>query len=335
VHVFRPGRPPVVPDVAGSAETFRSKRVRSMITVSVAPSEKHRQIVSLLFSGRSEEELSSRTVELMEAVEEDRLSLDGLLVAESDGETVGVIFYYLHEDRTAFVWPPIVVGRVPVATVADALLQDLIKRIDAADAWLGQCLLASDDAIGREAMSRNGFTHLADLHYLERPLNRPLPSGRRIELESDVFHPENDAERLAKLLERSYQGTLDCPELNGMRTGIEAIDSHRVSGEFQPSQWKIYRHRNQDVGLILLNSHPDQNAWELVYMAILPEARGVGYGRDILLAALSDAKAAGQFSIILAVDGRNHPARRIYEDVGFSELEVRAVHARFGEIRKK
>jgi ribosomal protein S18 acetylase RimI-like enzyme len=111
------------------------------------------------------------------------------------------------------------------------------------------------------------------------------------------------------------------------------LESHRLSGGFDPARWKIYRHDGVDAGLLLMNDHPDQNAWEVVYLGVVPSCRGLGVGRTMLQAGLSEAKLAGRDSVLLAVDRRNRYARKLYDDLGFVEMGVRAVHVRSSRLQ--
>ena len=53
----------------------------------------------------------------------------------------------------------------------DALLGEVIRRIEMADAWIGQCLIDMHWREQRQTLERNGFTHLTDLRFLVRRLD--------------------------------------------------------------------------------------------------------------------------------------------------------------------
>ena len=305
-----------------------------MIKVSAAQPGQQETVLRLMFAESSEQERSEHTRETIEASQQGQLCLDGLLMATIDGETVGSMLYVMQPGATAFVWPPAVCGPVSVDAVVDALFAELRDRIDEAGAWIGQCLVELQDTAVRRALVRNEFVHLADLLYLQRSLVDPVRPQADIPFQTVTFDPASNHQLFISLLEQTYAGTLDCPSLNGMRTGAEALASHQASGEFDPSRWKIYRVGQADVGILLLNDQPEQNAWELVYMGIVPEARGKGYGRTMLLSGLQEAKDAGRASMLLAVDNQNNYAKRVYGELQFVEQAVRAVHVRMGKRRR-
>jgi ribosomal protein S18 acetylase RimI-like enzyme len=82
--------------------------------------------------------------------------------------------------------------------------------------------------------------------------------------------------------------------------------------------------------LLLMTEHLDQRMWEVVYLGLVPEARGRGYGRGMLREGLRRAQAAGGFEVFLAVDKANHFAIKLYESLDFAAVGVQAVHMRFG-----
>jgi GNAT superfamily N-acetyltransferase len=297
------------------------------------PTFEHRtSVLRTLLKAAADSHARGAIAALLEAAARGTLPLDGLLVAGEADRPLGAALYVPQPDGSAFVWPPIVLPATDAETVADALLTDLRARLDALGVWLGQCLLETGNAEDRTRLARNEFTHLADLVYLEKTLARPRPAPGT-ELETILFDPVANADRFASALERTYAGTLDCPGLTGLRTAAEALESHKLAGQFDPAWWRIFRVADEDAGVLLLNDHPEQNAWEVVYLGVVPEARGRGLGRAMLLSGLADARAAGRGSVLLAVDSRNKYARRIYSELGFVELGTRSAFVRISRTR--
>jgi len=284
--------------------------------------------LSLLFSRFSETERVEHVKEVLEAVEKKELSLDGLILAEIDGDPVGVVLFIMQPDQTAYVWPPVIPDHPLSEGIGRAILEELRSRIDKAGAWLGQCIVDPEAANEREVLNRNGFIHLADLRYLSRSLNDPLPKRTSTPFQTVSYKPASrfSRERFANLLDRTYVGTLDCPGLDGWRSSEEALESHLQVGEFDPQLWRVYRVGSDDVGVLLFGNHPDRKAWEVAYMGVVPEFRGKGYAHGMLLCGLYEASEASCETVLLAVDDKNHYARKIYDNLGFDELTVRSVY---------
>ena len=68
--------------------------------------------------------------------------------------------------------------------------------------------------------------------------------------------------------------------------------------------------------------------WELVYMGLVPSARGYGYGEQITRKAMWQARQGGAEKLVLAVDLANSPALAMYARAGFISWDRRQVFAR-------
>lgn len=300
------------------------------LTVTAAAPREQAEALSVLFSRHPPAECAARVEDALAGAARGEVSLDGLLIARREKRIVGALLVVLPDEPggTAFVWPPAVIGGINAEPASDALLREAGQRIDRSGAALAQSLLEPGDEVVRDTLTRNGFVHLADLLCMERPLDRPLPAPMQRSLNRTTFDASANADRFAQLIEQTYVGTQDCPALVGQRSGREALQSHRDAGVFHPRLWLLYRCGQKDIGVLLLAEHPEENAREIVYLGIVPEARGRGYGRALVLDALHRAKNAGRASVQLAVDCRNHYARRIYDELGFEEVTVRAACVR-------
>lgn len=311
------------------------------IQIAAAQGAAQRTALRLLLNHLPVPEREEEITRLQQSAADGSLSLQGLLLATCADRPVGAVLFLLQPDGCGFVWPPHVVPPDEAGEVADCLLSAVVRELDAAGVWLGQCVLDPDALADRRVLTRNGFPHLTNLHYLQRdltdlprgPHNRPeSKDGGPVEegLSVEVVHPDQAGDRLAKLIERTYIDSLDCPALNGVRNGREAMATHRTTGVFLPEGWLIFREAGRDVGVLLFADQPEQNAWELAYMGVVPEARGRGIGRKMLQYGLQLAARSPRRFVLLAVDEDNCYARALYASAGFVPLSVKAVHVRLG-----
>ena len=298
-----------------------------------------KRLLRLLFDRLPAGEQRASIVDVMKALNGGRIALHALLTAHVDGVIVGSILYMLQVDRTAFVWPPATSCEGSGPATDDALLGEVIRRVEMADAWIGQCLIDLNRRQERQTLDRNGFRHLTDLRFLMRRLD-DVPNERSDlapnageALETIAYQPGVNDFRFARVIEQTYVETHDCPELEGTRTGEQALVSHRMSGEFDPTRWKLFRWRDQDAGVLLMNDHPEQAAWEVVYLGVVRDCRGNAIGRRMLAQGLAAARAAKRSAVLLAVDCRNEYAGKVYDDLGFRETDRRAVHLYFPRRR--
>ena len=140
--------------------------------------------------------------------------------------------------------------------------------------------------------------------------------------------PRTDDSRLAAIIERTYEGTLDCPQLNGVRDVHDVLAGYRACGKFDPARWLIARRGDCDVGCLLLTDHPDEDQWELVYAGLVPAERGHGAGLALAEHAQFLTRQAGRARMVLAVDAANAPAVTTYERVGFVTWDRRSAQLR-------
>lgn len=186
-----------------------------------------------------------------------------------------------------------------------------------------QSLIAPDGPGQAEALAQAGYQYLADLRYLTLPLSAVKEQqGDAAEI---VFREYTavDEQCFLETTERTYHDSLDCPGLGELRSTQDIITSHRHTGIHDPRLWLLAEVDANPIGVVLLTHVPMRNAAELVYVGIVPEARGKRYGRCLVSQAITLAHQEKKNDLILAVDFRNHYAMRIYDALGFAETDRR------------
>jgi len=278
----------------------------------------------ILFARFPEQEQAARLDATMQAVTAGRLKLDGLRWTRQHGLPVGASLVMEQPDGISLVWPPIVTCAADDADSVEAsLLQEVTRQLDQSPAKLGQMLLDPDEAADLSVYRAHGFTLETELFFVARSLAEPIPEGDLRGLELESFDETHNADRFAAVIEATYQGSLDCRVLDGLRGGWEAIHSHKLSGEWDPAWWRLFRVKDEDAGVLLLNDHPDQDAVELVYFGVVPAHRGKNIGRVLMEQALVLAAGRGRSVLFAAVDAKNGYANSLYSALGFSELARR------------
>ena len=189
---------------------------------------------------------------------------------------------------------------------------------------VAQALLSPGEAPFAAALPRNGFAHVTQLWFMRhdlRPLTQP---GSPTRLDYQPYDPADPA-AFHQTLQRTYEDTLDCPELNGTRTVAEVLAGHCGLGRFDPGRWLLARADGEPVGVLLLTEAAEAGEWELSYVGVVPAARRRGIGRILVHKALAEVWAVGASSLCLSVDARNHPAWRLYSELGFESVDRREV----------
>jgi len=296
-----------------------------------APPEAASEVLSLVFRHLLSEERARRMQTVLHGTRSGQLSLEGLLEARRGVRLVGGVFSEVQVGRTAVVWPPRLVPGEPAGTGGE-LLRATSEFLIGKRVCMAHTLLDAGMEEDGTVLSAEGFEPLADLLYLvspdERfPLSRPA-SGLEFEAYSPAAHI-----RMARVIEATYAETLDCPRLNDVREIDDVMAGYRATGVFDPARWLIVRHRGEDVGCLLLADHPEQENWELVYMGLVPSARGNGWGNGITRYAQWLTRQAGRPRLVLAVDATNTPAIRVYSSLGFHPWDRRGVYLKVFERR--
>ncbi|HEV7221228.1 MAG TPA: GNAT family N-acetyltransferase [Pirellulales bacterium] len=253
---------------------------------------------------------------------------EGLFEARRGGRLAGALCSELQPGRTAGLWPPrIAAGEPAEEACAAALIGAALDWLLARNVRIVQSLLPTDAGRDADRLRAAGFTHPADLLYLVSDA-RSFPTARgNSGLSFQPAAERGDAE-LAKLVEATYEQTLDCPSLNGVQDCGDVLAGYRATSSFDPSRWFVARHSGQDVGCLLLADIADANQWLLVYMGLLPAARGRGLGIELVRHAQWLCGQAGRARMVLAVDAENAPAVEIYAAAGFVAWDRRSVWLR-------
>jgi mycothiol synthase len=250
----------------------------------------------------------------------------GLLEARSGGKRVATIWVQLQAGRVASLWPPQVADETVVESerLCQMLLAAACELVQRGGARMIQALLQTDSGAEALRLRSAEFEHAADLLYLVSPASAFPSTAPPDGLEFEPFSGAAAA-RFETIVERTYAGTRDCPRLNGVRPTAEVLAGYRSVGDFKPVNWLIARHGGADVGCLILAEHPQQRIWELVYMGVVPESRGRGWGLALARQAQWMARRAGAERLVLAVDAANEPALRGYAAAGFIGWDRRSV----------
>ena len=253
------------------------------------------------------------------------VSLDGLWSRlGQNGRITHTILAVPNPGRSAMVFSSHPKGADETPVVV-ALIDHATCEIAGWNVDLAQALLEPSEKADRAAFLEAGFSELAVLSYLERPLSRSNPPDAPqwpagVSVES---YRENLYDTLVAVLEKTYEQTLDCPGLYGLRRTQDIIAGHKATGQFDPTLWTLLRVDEQPAGVILLNPFPGHRTVELVYLGLAPFARGRGLGQQLLRHGLTLLQGRRERSLTLAVDHSNLPAMSIYQAQGLRPVVQR------------
>ena len=216
-------------------------------------------------------------------------------------------------------------GRLPAPAdrpAVAALASAVCGHFAAAGVELAQVLLDPDCGPVIEAHAAAGFSRLAELIYLRRdvPAGAGLPDADLPPGGSLVPYSDAARDRFGGVILASYDGSADCPALDGRRDAADILDGHAAAGEFAPDLWSLLVVDGRDAGVLLLNRMAGGDGLELVYVGLAPWARGRGWSDALMDRAVVLASAEAGRRLTLAVDGANAPGLALYRRHGFHEL---------------
>jgi ribosomal protein S18 acetylase RimI-like enzyme len=268
--------------------------------------------------------------EVLREAREGTLDLSGLWAAVRRDRVAGVVLTQRLAGRAAAVWPPEVRPGWGRARLAATLLAAALDELGRSGVVLAQALVDGHAAPTAAAdLDRGGLPHVTDLEYLTRRVHAPLrprPGAPPMAWRTFDEAPRADFEAV---LEATYAGSRDMPELEGARALEDVLAAHRAGGRFDPARWWVGHVADEPeaAAILLQNVAPDRDAWEISYLGLTPPARGRGLGRSALIHALEQARPHAP-RLDLAVDVRNDPARHLYARCGFVRYDRRSVHLR-------
>lgn len=271
------------------------------------------------------DELARRVAHANSLVSLGELDPDGILVARDGKELLGALVCTPLPGAGGLVWPPFVSEGPHRRAVEDGLLAAGCRWLRQRGARLAEALLADRERPLAAALTRNGFTHVTQLMYLQRDLAAETASGIDRSFGCVPFS-RADPQLFRDTLLKTYGGTLDCPELNGVRTIDEVIAGHKGQGKVDPESWWLIQSDGAAIGVLILSQVPDMDAWDLSYVGVVPESRRQGWGRLLTQLAIRAARAAEARQLLVAVDARNRPALALYESLGFELQSQRDVY---------
>jgi ribosomal protein S18 acetylase RimI-like enzyme len=283
----------------------------------------------LLLGHLDAHERQSRIARVVELIEQGNLDVRGIFVLRGGaGNLAGVIVCEPIAGAGAILWPPVLAGG-PRIDLENLLIHHACDWLRSTGARLAQCLLPPDEAPLAGSLLRNGFNQVTSLSYLchdrflcEETIADPKP------LCFEPYDPAHPA-LFHETLVRSYQHTLDCPEVNGVRTIEEVIAGHQAQAGGDTSRWWLVRRAGEvgedPLGVVLMHVVRPGEEGEVAYMGVVPEARRQGFGRAMLHKALDAARLSGIPRLTLCVDDRNLPAWRLYQRAGFVPFDQRLV----------
>jgi len=152
-----------------------------------------------------------------------------------------------------------------------------------------------------------------------RQLRRPLPIGLGPSIDVRPFEPGRDEEAWLEVNNRAFHWH---PEQGGW--DLETLRNREAQPWFDPRGFLLHEREGKLAGFCWTKVHPDHRPplGEIYVVAVDPGFRGLGLGRELVLAGLHHLGDRGLGVAMLYVDADNAGALRLYEELGFATDHV-------------
>jgi ribosomal protein S18 acetylase RimI-like enzyme len=304
-------------------------------SVRSARPEELEDALRLVFNYLPEDERGQRVANALALIDQGELDPQGVTVVRGKSGLRGAMVTILLPGATGLVVPP---RAAPART--QRMIEDQLVRHS--ELWLRQhgvkmtnaLILPIEEPLAAPLL-RNGFRHMTSLWYLRHSLGEAQLADNLLRSISEIAQTVSFAtysssrpETFQETLARTYAGTLDCPEVNGVRDTSDVMQGHREQAHADSRLWWLMSQEDRPAGVLLLTPVPEVNALDISYLGIVPEFRGRRLGWVVTAKAIDVARCVGAAQVTLAVDCRNTPAWNMYIEMGFEAQERREVYLR-------
>jgi len=222
--------------------------------------------------------------------------------------------------RTMLLIAPTSIADARQRQAGELLTETVLSEYAARDIHLAQVLLEPVGATILDFYKSLRFKMMAELIYLQASPKRSaplpdLPEGFTWQTYDAAWQAD-----FAATIAGSYVESLDCPSLNNLRSMDDVIAGHKAAGRFDPNHWFLLKKSNVPQGVLLLTQTPGTDAMELVYLGLVPQARGQDLGDLLMRQALAIARKQNCSRLTLAVDSLNAPALKLYYRHGMRRI---------------
>ncbi len=270
-------------------------------------------LVRWVHAQRSPEEIVSRVQEAKRRVRESgRMRFR----TQWDGERlVAAVYFFCLPGRVATLGG--VRAENGVGNVAAAQVNELARELLDGDIVQCQCVSAVGDQPTKQILAACEFTLLTQVAHIYVDLQASAITP--VQSRGLNFRPASDfsAKRLARIVAETFADSQDCPELDGLRGEQDVLHGFLDGRQLRATnRWEVVERDGQPLGVLCLNPAGGGDT-ELGYFGVSRPARGRGLGAALASRAMELSRECGDNILAAAVDQRNFPALRTYEQLGF------------------
>jgi ribosomal protein S18 acetylase RimI-like enzyme len=273
---------------------------------------------------------ASQVADFINAAPQRRIDVRAVWIVQNSGRTLWSILPVINPGRTCLLLAP---GDLPDSTFPAAahLINQICRGLADGGLHLSQVLLEPHHIRTRRLFTSTGFNEIAELIYLQGFIPKSLQPAPITNQMRWLSYSRQTHDSFAQTIIRTYEDSLDCPALSGLRHIDDILAGHQATGEFDPNAWQLLVENDHPLGVVLLSRIPHTDVMELVYLGLAPEARTRGLGTILMRHAMHVTIHDQRRKISLAVDSKNDPALKLYYRSGLQQVATR--HALIRDLR--
>jgi len=259
---------------------------------------------------------------LLAAQNQARIDFEGLFIARRAKRIAGAIWISSQAGKIASLYG---LGLISSEedNVAAALIERGVQFAESRGLSLIQALIGPSQPAKLRHLQQSGFQQVTTIWQLaaavshERSTITPCPEIKFVAVQ-DPSSPD-----FSGCVERTYQDSRDCPELDRLRETKDVLKGYSATCGNDHRHWYIVKKGDSDAGVVILAHHPEAQQLELIYFGLFREFRGQGMGRTILDFVMTSAAKLGCDRVVTSFDSRNAPAVTCYHELGFDRADAR------------
>lgn len=292
--------------------------------------ERRGEVARLLFSSHADRGYAPATL----GADADAALRSCLLEARRGDRTVGAVWGRSWADGVTQVVRPWIAPDESTNT-SHLLLRKLDEHMVAHGVRVAFAYAPIGESRSLTSFTENGYLRAGEMLVLacEAGADRRAPFDDSLSFRR---YQQSCQRQLRALIKNTHEGSLDFPDLIEVHQTDDILARYADAGDSGTEHWWFVQSAGCHIGCLLLADHRDHDQCELVYMGLVPEARGNGWGRQIVAQALHAVAELGRRRVVLGVDIENDPAITIYARSGFVEQHRRSVlskHLRADGVR--
>ncbi len=270
-------------------------------------------------------ERAARLDALMSMLRADPSASQGVFQAQLGDKRIGALFSFQRPDGAVLLWAPTMLDGFSTTPLFDPLERFCRSR----HAKLAIALMDRHQPANVSELRAAGFEYQSDMLYLVLDAGENIATKTGGHLEFVPLDPTAATmDSMVEIVQKTYRNSRDFPRLLSQLPVREVLAGYQTVATFDPALWFFIREADRSIGALLLTDQPEDQL-ELTYMGLAEEARGHGFGAEIVGFAQNIAQQRGRRYLLTSVDEQNPAALKSYLSAGMNVWDRKSVFVRF------